>query len=100
MLAVDELLDFGLGNVLDVGLAGVEHRDFLGIGVKSGDFVAGFGEAQTQGEADVSAANDGYFELGAFEKLGFSIDWHESRRAPRYFWGCSPGQRPVRHGQN
>ena len=87
MLAVDELLDFGLRDVLDVGLARVEHGHFFRVGVKSGDFVAGFGKAQPQGEADVSAANDGDFELRAFEKLGFSIDCHELRRAPRIFLG-------------
>jgi len=92
MLAVDELLDFGLRDVLDVGLARVEHGHFLGIGVKSSDFVARFGEAQAQGEADVSASHDANFELGTFEKLGFSIDCHELRRAPRIFFGGTTGR--------
>ncbi len=77
MLGIDELLDLGLRDVLDVGLAGVQHGHLFWIGVESGDFVARFGEAQAQREADVSAANDGDFELGAFEKFGFTIDCHE-----------------------
>ncbi len=82
--AVDELLDLVLRNVLDVGLTGIEHRHFVGIGIKSCDSVPRFGEAQRQGQADVAAANDSHFELGAFEKLGFPVDGHEFRRTPIY----------------
>ena len=63
VLAVDELLDFGLWDVLDIRLARVEHRHLFRVGVKSGDLVARFGEAQSEGEADVSAANDADFKL-------------------------------------
>ena len=59
--AVDELLNFGLLDVLDVGFAGVEHGNFGGIGVKAGDFVAGFCEAQRQGQAHVTATDDRHF---------------------------------------
>jgi len=84
MPAVDELLDLVPRNVLDVGLAGIELGHFVGIGIKSRDFVARFGEAQRQGQADVAAANDSHFEVGAFEKLRFPVDWHEFRRTPVY----------------
>ena len=83
MLAVHKLLNLGLLNVLDVGLAGIEHGHFFGIGVKTRNFVAGFGEAQGQRQSHISAANDAYFELGAFEKFGFPVDGHEFVIAPR-----------------
>ncbi len=89
MLAVDVLLNLGLLDVLDVGLARIEHRNFFGIGIESSDFVAGFGKAEAEGKADISAANDADFKLGAFEEFGFTVDCHLSlRRAPRIFWGC------------
>src|SRR2546430_2389989 len=84
VLAVDELLDLVLRNVLDVGLAGIEHGHLAGIGIESRDFVPRFGEAHRQGQADVAAANDSHFELAAFEKLGFPVNGHEFRRIPLY----------------
>ena len=93
VLAVDVLLNLGLLDVLDVGFARIEHRNFLGIGVESGDFVAGFGKAKAQGKADISAANDADFQLSAFEKFGFAVDCHLSlRRAPDYFGGATTGR--------
>src|SRR4029077_5947588 len=80
-----ELLNLVLRNMLDVGLAGIEHLDLLGVGIKSGDFVAGFGEPQAQGQADVSTADDGNLQLAAFEEFGFPVDWHDLRRAPDIF---------------
>jgi hypothetical protein len=44
--AVHELLNFVLANVLDVGFARIEHGDFSGIGVKTGDLLACFREAK------------------------------------------------------
>ena len=82
MPADDKLLDLVLGDVLDVRAAGIEHVDFVRVGVESGDFVAGFGKAQSQRQANVAAADDSYFELGAFEELGFSFDGHGSSRTP------------------
>ncbi len=52
MLAVDVLLNLGLLDVLDVRFAGVEQGNFGGIGIETGDFVAGFGKAKSQGKAD------------------------------------------------
>ena len=48
MAAVDELLNFDLRNVIDVGFPVVKHGNLGRIGVKAGDFVAGFYEAQRQ----------------------------------------------------
>src|SRR3989442_943868 len=64
-----ELLDFVLRNVLDLGLPRVDYRQFLGINIKTRDFVPCFGEAQRQRRMDVTAANDPNLELGAFEKF-------------------------------
>ncbi len=61
MPGIDELLDLVLRNVLDVGLAGIEHGHLGGIGVKSRDFVPRFGKAQRQRQAHIAAANDAYF---------------------------------------
>ncbi len=83
MLAVHELLNFCLLNVLDVGLAGVEHGNFFGIGVEPCDLVARFRKAQGQRQSHIAAANDADFKLGAFKKLGFPIDRHVFRRTPR-----------------
>src|SRR5207302_10329049 len=82
MPADDKLLDLVLGDVLDVRAAGIEHVDFVRVGVESGDFVAGFGKAQSQRQANVAAADDSYFALGAREELGFSFDGHGSSRTP------------------
>ncbi len=59
--AVDELLDLGLLNVFDVRFAGVEHGNFGGIGIKTGDFVAGFGKAKSQRKSDVTASDNSNF---------------------------------------
>src|SRR5580700_10266729 len=80
--AVHELLDFRLGDVLDVGPAGVQHANFFGIGVESSDLVAGFSEAEGEREADVATSNNGDFQLAAFEELGSSIRSHEGENAP------------------
>ncbi len=85
MPAVDELLDLVLRNVLDVGLSGIEHRHFVRINIKPRDFVPRFGEAQCQGQADVAAANNSHFELGAFKEFGFPVDWHGFRRTPLFY---------------
>ena len=76
MPADHELLDLVLGNVFDIGLSGIEHRHFVRINIKSRDLVPRFGEPQRQWQSDVPAANNSYLELGAFEKLGFPVDWH------------------------
>src|SRR5215471_6222880 len=70
--------------MLDVGAAGIEHGNFIRVGVKSSDFVARFGKAQAQRQADVAAADDSYLELGAFEELRLSFDGHGSSRTPGY----------------
>ncbi len=89
MLAVDVLLNLGLLDVLDVGLACVEHRNFFGIRIESGDFVAGFGKTEAEGKSDIAAADDADAKLGTFEEFGFTLDCHLSlRRAPRYFGGA------------
>ena len=46
------------GDVANVGLAGVELFDFRGVGVEAGDAVADFGEAESERQADVAAADD------------------------------------------
>src|SRR5579872_1889775 len=90
VLAVDVLLNLGLLNVLDVGLARIEHRDLFGIGIESCHFVTGFGETEAEGKADISAADDAYFELATFEKFGFTVAWHLSlRRAPKIVGGAA-----------
>ena len=61
MAAVDELLNFILTDVLDIGLARIEHGDFGRVGIKTGDFMAGFGKAQGQGQTHVTAADDSNF---------------------------------------
>jgi hypothetical protein len=83
--------------VLDVGLAGIEHRNFFGIGIESGDFVAGFGETEAERKADISAADDADFQLGTFEKFGFTVACPLSlRRAPDDIWGwCGPKGREI-----
>lgn len=73
--------------MLDVGLAGIEHGDFGGIGVKSRDFVARLGETQGQRQPYIAAADDGDLQLSTFEKLGFPVCGHELRGSPRDFWG-------------
>jgi hypothetical protein len=80
--AVHKLLDFRLLDMFDVGFAGVQHANFFGISVKSGDLVAGFGKAKGERKADVAAANDGDFELAAFKEFGSSIRSHEGKQAP------------------
>src|SRR6266851_5790129 len=44
MLAVDELLDLILGNMLDIGFARIEHVHFGGVSVKSRYFMSRFGK--------------------------------------------------------
>ena len=61
MAAVDELLDFGLLDMLNVGLAGIQHGDFRGIGVKAGDLVARFGKTERQGQTYVTASDNSNF---------------------------------------
>jgi len=61
MTAVDELLDFGLLDMLNVGLAGIQHGDFRGIGVKAGDLVASFGKTERQGKSYVTASDNSNF---------------------------------------
>jgi hypothetical protein len=78
------LLDFGLLDVLDVRLSGKEHLHFFRVGIKPGDFVSRFGEAQRQGQAHIAASDDSYFELGALEKLRFSVRWHDVKLAPQF----------------
>jgi hypothetical protein len=75
-----------LRDMLDVRLSRIEHVHFIRVGVESRDFVARFRETQCQREANVSAANDGDFQLSAFEKFGFPVYGHELRRSPNYFW--------------
>jgi hypothetical protein len=82
MAAVHELLDFRLRDVLDVGPASIQHANFFWIGVKTSDLVTGFGEAEGEGEADVTTSNDGDFQLAAFEEFGSSIRCHEGENAP------------------
>ena len=82
--AVHELLDFCLRDVFDVGFAGVQHANFFGIGVKSSDLVTGFSKAKSERKADVATANDGDFELAAFEKFGSSVRSHEGEQAPNH----------------
>ena len=82
MTAVHELLDFRLRDVFDVRPAVVEHANFFGIGVESGDSMSGFGKAEGEGKADVATANDGDFQLAAFEKFGSFIRRHEGEKAP------------------
>src|SRR6266481_6371770 len=82
MPAVDELLDLILRDVLDVGFAGIEHGHFVRVGIKSRDFVPRFGKSQRQQQAYIAAADDGYLQLGAFEKFRFPVDRHESRSTP------------------
>jgi hypothetical protein len=86
VLGVDELLDLGLLDMLDVRLPGIEHVHFVRIGVESRDFVARFRETQGQRQSNVSAANDGDFQLSAFEEFGFPVYGHELRRSPNHFW--------------
>jgi hypothetical protein len=59
--AVDELLNLVLANMLDVRLAGIEHGNFAGVGVKTRDFVTGFREAQGEGKSYITAADDSNF---------------------------------------
>ena len=59
--AVDELLNLGLLYVFDVRFAGVEHGNLGGIGIETGDFVAGFGKTQSQGESHVTASDNSNF---------------------------------------
>jgi hypothetical protein len=68
--------------VFDVGPAGIQHANFFGIGVKSSDLVAGFGKTEREWEPNVAAANDGDFQLAAFEEFGSSIRSHEGENAP------------------
>jgi len=82
MAAVHKLLDFRLLDMFDVGFASVQHANFFGISIKSGDLVAGFGKAKGEGKADVAAANDADFELAAFKEFGSSIRSHEGKQAP------------------
>ena len=83
MLAVDELLDLILGNMLDIGFACIEHVHFGGVSVKSRNFMSRFGKSQRQRQAHIPAADDSDFELIAFEEFGFSVNWHGLRCAPR-----------------
>ena len=53
------------------------------IGVKSRDFVAGFGKPQRQRQTYVAASNNSYFQLSAFEELGLSVGRHVFGRTPR-----------------
>ena len=81
--AMDELLDLISRNVFDVGLATIEHGHFLGVRIKSRDFVPCFGKAQRQRQAHVSAADDCHFELCAFENLRFPVNGHLLLFTPR-----------------
>ncbi len=49
---------FVRGNVLNVGLAGVQLVDFELIGIKSGDDLAHVGKAQRQWQAHVAASDN------------------------------------------
>jgi hypothetical protein len=51
--------------------------------------VARFRETQGQRQPNISAANDGDFQLSAFEEFGFPVYWHELRRSPSHFWGSA-----------
>ena len=86
MLAVHKLLNLVLRDVLDVGLAGVQHLHFFGVGIEPRHLMAGFGEPEAQRQAYVSTADNGNLQLGAFEKLGFPVAWHNLLRTPRFFW--------------
>src|SRR5260370_14984150 len=56
--AVDELLNLILLNVLYVRLAGVEHRDFGGIGIETSDPVAGFCQKQRPWESHLTPSGN------------------------------------------
>ena len=47
---VHVLLNLGLLDMFDVGFSGVQQPYFFGIGIESGDLVAGFREAQGERE--------------------------------------------------
>jgi hypothetical protein len=68
--------------VLDVRFSGIQHRDFLGIGVEAGDLVSSFRETQRQRQTYVTATDDAYLELSTLKKLWLSIDGHEKKRTP------------------
>ena len=83
MPADDELLNFVLLNVFDVGLAGVQHGDFCGVGVKASDFVACFSKAKRERKTNVTTSDNSDFQLRAFEKLWFPVGRHLTLIAPR-----------------
>src|SRR5579859_1302817 len=88
---IDELLDFRLRDMLDVGFAGIEHRHFVRIRIETRDFMPRFRETQRQRKSNVSTADDGHLQLGALEEFRFPVYWHELRRSPRYFFGDQAG---------
>ena len=55
---VDQLLQLGAGDVLDVALAPVQLRDALGADVDQQDRASGVGEDLGEGDADVSGSDD------------------------------------------
>ena len=75
-LGVHVLLNFGGGNVLDVGLAGVELVDLEVVEVEAGDELAFVRKAQAEREADVAAADDADFQAFSREKFGLSFHTH------------------------
>ncbi len=79
MFRADVLLDSGTGDVPDVALALIELLDLAGIGVEANHAVPSFGKAQSQGQPDVTAADNPDFELRAFEKFRFPLDKHSER---------------------
>src|SRR6202007_1102791 len=84
--AVHVLLNLVLLNVVDIGFPGIQHLDFLGIGVKTGYFVPGFRESERQGKPDVTASDDCDPELCTFEEFRPSVRWHVKEIAPQSWW--------------
>jgi hypothetical protein len=76
MAAVNVLLNLVRLNVLDVRLAGIQHVNFFGIGVKTGDLVPGLCKTKRQRESDVAASDNANLQLGTFEKLWLSVRRH------------------------
>src|SRR5437762_10595262 len=74
--AVHELLNLGLGNVLDIGLSRIEHGNFRGVSVKASDSVPGFSKANRQRKSYVTASDNSNFKLRTFEEFWFPFDRH------------------------
>ena len=68
-LGLDVALNFFGGDVLDVGLAGVELFDFFVIEVEAGDALSDVRETQSERQADVTAADDADLDVSRREEF-------------------------------